>query len=130
CRALSHDPLQRAPQIVAVLFEARVGGVRLDIDDDVQRVAVQRERIALAAVDLASPALESITDVCLPEFLGRGNADSRMREPIGGGEDDRIAGKPLAARLVHPKKLASFRQSLLFWQRLGPRQHAGYTARR
>src|SRR5437588_8698776 len=128
-RALLRELLQRALQVVAELFEARLGGVRLDIDDDVQRVAVERERLALAAVDLASPAFESIANGCFSEFLRRGDADSGERESVGSGEDHTIAGEPLAAGLIYVKKLASFRQSLLFGETFGPRLHA-YTARR
>src|SRR5213075_1434574 len=112
--ALSGDLLQGALQVVAELFEARLGGVRLDIDDHVQRVAVERERVALAAVDLASPALESIANGCLPELLRRGDADARIGALVGRGEDDTVAGEPLAAGLIYVKKLATFRQSLLF----------------
>jgi hypothetical protein len=87
-------------------------------------VAVEGKRLALAAVDLAGPALEPITNVCFSEFLRRGDADSGVRELVAGGEDDTIAGKPLAARLIDAKKLATLRQSLLSGKTLGPREHA------
>ena len=122
--ALPDDLLQRALQVIPEFIEARLGGVRLDIDDHVQRVAVERERIALAAVDLASPAFESIANGCFSEFLRRGDADSGERERVGRGEDDTIAGEPLAAGLIYVKKLAPFRQSLLFGETFGPRLHA------
>ena len=69
-------------------------------------------------------AFESVADGCFSEFLRRGDADPRIGAFVGSGEDDTVAGEPLAAGLIYVKKLATFRQSLFFGESLGPRLHA------
>ena len=54
-----------------------------------------------------------------------GGRNRGLREAVSGGEDHTIAEKPLAARLINPKELATLRQSLLFGESFGPRLHAG-----
>src|SRR5712691_379418 len=46
-----------------------------------------------------------------------------MRQIVGGEEQHTVTGEQLAACLINVKKLAPFRQSLLFRQSLGPRLH-------
>src|SRR6185369_15192062 len=78
------------------------------------RLGIEAERLALPPVDLARPALETVPDDCFPDLLGRGDTDARLRQAVSGEEDDRISGKDFSARFVNPKKLATFRQPLLF----------------
>jgi len=118
-----HDPAQDLGEILAVVEEGGVGGIGLHIHDEVEHVRVEVERLALPPVHLARPALETIPNGRLSDLLRRGNADTRMRQTVSGEEDDRISGKDFSARFVNPKKLATLRQPLLFWE--GGVSHGG-----
>ncbi|MEA2568503.1 MAG: hypothetical protein QOI24_504 [Acidobacteriota bacterium] len=119
--AFSRSALEYTLEILAELEVVGVGCVRLHIDHEVQRMAIQPEGFPLSAVNLAGPAFQAIANVRFAELLRRGDSDPRMRKIVRDEEKDAIAGKKLAARFVDAKKLASFRQSFLFRQSLGPR---------
>ena len=72
---------------------------------------VEAERLALPPVHLARPPLQTIANVGFPELLRRGDADSRVRQAVGGEEENRVAGKDFAACLVDLDELATLRES-------------------
>jgi hypothetical protein len=113
------DALQRALQVDTVLPPIGLRRVRLDVHDEIERAAVEPERTALPAIDLASPSLQPVAHVCLAAFLRGGDPDPRIRQPVGGEKENAVAGKEFATGFVHAKKLAAFRQSFLFRQSLG-----------
>src|SRR5579872_4388230 len=123
-RSLRHNFSQSTLQVRAEICKTGEGGARLHIDDEIQRVLIESERLALTAIDLASPALQSISDVCLSQLLRRGNANARMGQIVASEKQHTVTRKPFAARLVNREKLATLRQSSRFGQTLGPRRHS------
>src|ERR1043165_3973246 len=119
--ALGGGALERALQVVAVVAKVGHGGVRLHIHHEVGRPVVETERLPLAAVDLAGPSLQPVTDVCFSQFLRRGNAEAREGETVGCDEEDGIAGENFGARVVDAKEIAALGEPLLLRQCLGPR---------
>src|SRR5436305_2264221 len=116
--ALGDDALQGTLQIEVVIAPGGLHGIRLDVDDDVERTAVDVEGTALMPVNLAGPPFQTVAHVCLATFFGRSDADARVREVIRGIEQNAVAGKEFATSFVDAKELAAFRQSFLFRQSL------------
>src|SRR3954464_7606499 len=117
--ALGHDALEGALQVEAVVAPTRLHRIRFDVDDDVERAAVDVEGTALTPVDLAGPPFQPVAHVCLATFFCRGDADARVRKVVRGIEQYAVAGKEFAAGFVDAKELAAFGQSFLFRQSLG-----------
>src|ERR1700726_3875708 len=130
--ALLAQLFQNAPQVVVILAEVHRSGVGLYVHDNVHWVPVERERRALPTVNLARPPLQSISNVCLSDFLGRRNADPRIPKFVRGKEENAISGEQFPTHVVDSKKLATLRQPALFRQSLRARLHefAGTRSRR
>jgi hypothetical protein len=108
---------QRAAQILTVIGERGVDGIRLHIHHEVESLAVERP---LPSIDLTRPALEAIARVRFSDLSCRGDSDAGVGQTVRGEEQNGVAREKLAAGFVHVKKLATLRQPLIFRQRLGP----------
>jgi hypothetical protein len=106
---ISKPRAARLHEVGAVVLARGRGRGRHHVHDDVERLGVDAQRLALPAVDLARPPLQTIANVGFPELLRRGDADSRERQAVGREEENRVPGKDFAACLVDPDELATLR---------------------